>query len=121
MASLDTTIETSGQASGPPLPSGTVTASGQSAPVNVRSSARWLRLQLNVTAASGTTPSLTVTPQDSLDGGVTWNNLTAFTAATGVTRQVLNIAAPFGALLRFDYAVSGTTPSFTFQIDGVTR
>lgn len=105
----------------PAVPSSTITASGNSGIINVRDTSQNLRLQLNVTAVSGTTPSLTVTPQDSIDGGVTWNNLTPFTAATAVGRQVLNVAGPYGYLLRFNYAVSGTTPSFTFQIDGIAR
>lgn len=75
------------------------------------------RLKLNVTAASGTNPTLTVQMQTSPDNA-TWTNLgAAFTQATGVTSQ----SQIFSGVDRFIRAVStlgGTTPSFTFSVDG---
>lgn len=122
MANFDSNYENLNPAPGPAIPSNTITASGNSGNINARNNAQNLRVQLNVTAVSGTTPSLTVTLQDSVDGGANWNNLSpAFTPVTAVGRQVINIPAPYGYLLRANYAVSGTTPSFTFQIDGVAR
>jgi hypothetical protein len=99
------------------LPSTTATASGNggavpSGPYNT------FRLTLDVTAASGTTPSLTVTIQTSADGSTGWTTLgTAFNAATAVSnqRKVLSGADRF---VRASYTISGTTPSFTFSVTG---
>lgn len=76
---------------------------------------------LNITAASGTDPSMTVTMQDSPDG-VTWYNVPsgAFTAATGTGTQRL-VLANVGPYVRASVSVSGTTPSFTtsLQVTGI--
>lgn len=89
-----------------------------------------LRVQLNVTASSGTTPSLTLVIQDSLDG-VNWNAIGTFTAVTGNGPQVQNIslrgdaqptgfAWPFNARqVRVQWTITGTTPSFTFVVNAV--
>jgi hypothetical protein len=75
-----------------------------------------LRAQLNVTAASGTTPTLDVVIEDTLDGS-TWNTIGTFTQATTTTRQVINVTTPFSDTLRVRWTVGGTTPSFTFAVD----
>lgn len=71
---------------------------------------------LHVTAASGTTPSMTVKFQDSGDG-TNWVDIPsgAFTAATaaGSQRLVLNNV---GNLVRAVATITGTTPSFTFRV-----
>lgn len=69
---------------------------------------------LNVTAASGTTPTLDLTIQDSPDG-VTWYNRQAFTQVTGATTQSQRIEY-FGRFLRVNAVIGGTTPSFTFSV-----
>lgn len=79
-----------------------------------------VRLALAVTAASGTTPSMTVTVQTSYDNGATdpWRTAgSAFPAvtATGTTRQSF---AGCDRFVRASYAITGTTPSFTFSITG---
>lgn len=74
-----------------------------------------LRAQLRVTAASGTTPTLNVIIQDSLDG-TNWNTIGTFAQATAATREVINIQTPFGPFLRAQYTIGGTTPSFTFEV-----
>lgn len=80
-----------------------------------------LRLQLNVTAASGTTPTLDVVIEDSLDGGTTWNTVGTFAQKTAVAREVINITAPFTPTLRARWTVGGTTPSFTFALVSYSR
>lgn len=79
-----------------------------------------LRAVLNVTAASGTTPSLTVNVQTSYDNGDTdaWHTVASFTAATatGVQRKTFAI----DRYVRVTYTVSGTTPSFTIGVTGET-
>lgn len=90
-----------------------------------------LRVQSDVTAASGTTPSLTVVIEDSLDGGMNWNTVGTFTAQTIASRQVQQIAVsgvaqtagfvwPFNyRKVRARWTITGTTPSFTFSVKAV--
>ena len=87
-----------------------------------------LRVQSDVTAVSGTTPSLTMLIQDSVDGGVNWNTIGTFTAQTAVNRQVIQIAIsgvaqsagfawPFNyRKIRCSWTISGTTPSITSSV-----
>lgn len=75
-----------------------------------------LRVQLNVTAASGVAPTLDVLIQDTLDG-TNWNTVASFTQATAATREVINVTAPFTDTLRVRWVVAGTSPSFTFAVD----
>ncbi|TFD74724.1 hypothetical protein [Cryobacterium fucosi] len=79
--------------------------------------AKTIRAQLNVTAASGTVPTLDVTIQDSIDGGATWNTVGTFTQKTAASREVINVTIPFSNTLRAAWTIAGTTPSFTFAID----
>lgn len=74
-----------------------------------------LRCQVNITAVSGTTPTLNITLEDSLDGG-NWNTVITFTQATGITREVKDLTTPFARRLRLKWVIAGTTPSFTFNI-----
>jgi hypothetical protein len=80
-----------------------------------------LRAQLNVTAASGTTPTLDVVIEDSVDGGVTWNTVGTFTQKTAVAREVINVTVPFADSLRVRWTVGGTTPNFTFAVHWVAQ
>lgn len=91
------------------------TASGSSAAAAGYAGAKTLRAQLEVTAASGTSPTLNVTIEDSLDG-VNWNIVGTFAAKTGVGREVINVTSPFADRLRVSWAIGGTTPSFTFGV-----
>lgn len=77
---------------------------------------------LNVTAASGTSPTCTVKLQTSDDGGTTWYDLpnAAFTAATAVTRQAIQVSI-FGNLIRAAWTIGGTTPSFTFTVNALCK
>lgn len=91
------------------------TANGNGNPVAVGRN-HTLRASLRVTAAAGTTPSLTVTLQTSEDG-VTWRNLQAFAAATGVSTQRLAVSG-LDRFVRASWAITGTTPSLTFAVGG---
>ncbi len=73
------------------------------------------RVQLDVTASAGTSPTLDVVVEDTLDGG-TWNAVGTFTQRVGVGRQVLNLATPFSDRLRVRWTIGGGTPSFTFAV-----
>lgn len=78
--------------------------------------AKTLRLQLNVTAVSGTNPTLDVLVEDTLDG-TNWNTLVTFTQATGATREVKNLTTQFAPQIRVSWTIGGTaTPTFTFSV-----
>ena len=93
-----------------------ITASGNEAGGH-SSVADSLSVQVNVTAVSGTTPSLTVSVAWSNDG-VTYgqaNPVDALAAITTVTGLVARFTVK-GAYYQIAWTVSGTTPSFTATI-----
>lgn len=96
-------------------PPGTRTASG-SGGAAVSAHRTDARLTLDVTAVSGTSPTMTVTVETAGDG-VTWSAVGTFTAvtATGTQRKTF-----FGLdqYVRVSWTVGGTTPSFTFSVIG---
>lgn len=94
----------------------TATANGTTQVAN-SGDAEAMRIQLAVTAASGTTPTLDVVIEDSLDG-TNWNTIGTFTQKTTTSREVINITTPFADKVRARWTIAGTTPSFTFAIDG---
>lgn len=72
---------------------------------------------LNVTAHSGTTPTLDVKFQDSPDG-VIWTDVpsgafTQVTTTNSATRLALSSVGPF---LRVVQTLGGTTPSYTYDL-----
>jgi hypothetical protein len=73
-----------------------------------------LRVQLDVTAVSGTTPTLDCVVEDTHDG-VSWNTIGTFTQKTAVAREVINVTTPFTDRVRVRWTIGGTTPSFTFS------
>jgi hypothetical protein len=75
-----------------------------------------IRAQLNVTAASGTAPTLNVLVEDTIDG-VNYNTIGTFAQKTAAGREVINITTPFSETLRVSWTIAGTTPSFTFSVD----
>lgn len=99
-----------------PVASASRTASGNSGVLGGHYGAySSIRAQLEVTAASGTTPTLDVTIEDTLDG-TSFNTIGTFTQATGTTREVINITSTFGDRLRVAWALGGTAPDFTFSV-----
>lgn len=97
------------------LASGARTASADAAGVAGFAAAAILVMQLNVTVASGTAPTLDVVVQDTTDG-TNYDTIATFTQATGVTREVKRLATPFTDKLRVSYTIGGVTPSFTFAV-----
>lgn len=81
-------------------------------------------MQIVVSAASGTTPTLTPTWEHSIDGGTTAYTVVAFTQKT-TTGNELKVEAEveaataevYGDCMRVSYVIGGTTPSFTFRMD----
>lgn len=101
------------------LASGAVTATGQSTGIDVGGAAT-LRAQVQVTAVSGTTPSITVTIQTSHDNGSTdaWRTAgAAYTALTAVGNSPYQCFV-VDRYVRVSYVVSGTTPSLTVDVVG---
>lgn len=96
-------------------PSAARGANGAGAAVAV-GTAHTARLTLNVTAVGGTTPSLTVSVQTSSDG-TNWRALASYAAATGTGPQRLSVSG-LDRFLRVSWAITGTTPSFTFNVAG---
>lgn len=101
------------------LASAALTASGQSAAVDV-GGAGVLRAKVQVTAVAGTTPSITPTIQTSHDAGVTdpWRTAgAAYTALTAVGSSPYQSFA-VDRYIRVSYVISGTTPSLTTTVVG---
>lgn len=73
-----------------------------------------LIVYVDATAVSGTTPSLTVTYQSSPDN-VNWYDNTLGTAITTTGKQIIKVPTCAGNFGRLSYAITGTTPSFTFS------
>ena len=96
--------------------SGAKTASGQTSALTGYGVVNTMRLQLAATAVSGTTPTLTVVVEDTLDGGTNWNQVGTFTQVTATGAQVINISQPFSDTIRVRWTIGGTTPSFTFSV-----
>lgn len=88
------------------------TVSGDSGAFNGYGPASTLRLQLDVTAGTGT---LDVVIEDTLDG-TAWNTIATFSQKTAVAREVINITIPFADRIRARWTIGGTTPSFTFSV-----
>ncbi|MDQ3760981.1 MAG: hypothetical protein M3460_04580 [Actinomycetota bacterium] len=91
------------------------TATGNSGTLSGYGGANTLRAQLDVTAASGTSPTLDVVIQDTLDG-TNWNTVGTFAQKTATGREVINVTTAFADRLRVLYTIGGTTPSFTFSV-----
>lgn len=91
------------------------TASGNSDEQTGYGSAEDLRVQLDVTAASGTSPTLNVVVEDTLDG-TNWNTIGTFAQRTAAGREVINISSVFTDRLRVRWTIAGTTPSFTYSV-----
>lgn len=74
------------------------------------------RLTLDVTARSGTTPTLDVAVQTSGDG-TTWSTVASFAQKTnvGAERKVFSGLDEF---VRVTWTLAGTTPNFTFKVSG---
>jgi hypothetical protein len=101
------------------VPSAARTTSGQATGVIGGDTGDNFSLQLIVTAASGTTPTLDVTVQWSMDGS-TWSPAETpdiFSQVTATTSKVkvFPVKAPN---YRISYTIGGTTPSFTFTVLG---
>lgn len=99
--------------------SGAVTSTSQSSLFSIGTGDD-LAVMLDVTAVSGTSPNMTVSVQWSNDGS-TWftaDPADAFTALTAAGK-VTKLFTVKGLYARLNYALTGTTPSFTFSAHSI--
>jgi len=104
------------------IPSATRTATGNVELNDPWGQAKTIHAGLRVTAASGTSPSMTVTVQSTIDD-TNWDTILTFTAATAATHERKSASiydstpVHWGNRLRVVWTITGTTPSFTFFIN----
>ena len=116
-----------------PLTSAARTTSGNSQPIAIED-AKEFAVFLEVTAVSGTTPTLDVKLQVYDEINEQWHDLATlalgdavgatpanFAQVTATGRQARYRDKPMGALLRVDYTIGGTSPSFTFSVSMVVK
>lgn len=95
-------------------------AAGDSGTLAGYGGASTLRVQLDVTAASGTAPTLDVQIEDTLDGA-NWNKLASFAQRVATGREVVDVSTPFAGRLRVSWTIAGALPSFTFSVIAVSQ
>jgi hypothetical protein len=94
---------------------GAITATATSAKVNAGGYGT-VKAYLNITAASGTTPTLDVKFQDSYDGTNYVDVASGAFAQKTTTNSSSLVLSNVGPYLRAVQTVAGTTPSFTFDL-----
>lgn len=103
-----------------PVASAARTANGDSGWLNSEEFVA-LILKLDVTAASGTTPTLDVHIDTAEDSSGTNNRLVAsFAQKTGVSAERKSFAG-LDKYYRVRWVVGGTTPNFTFSVAGESK
>lgn len=97
------------------LASAARTASGNSGPIAAAGKIAEILLMVHCTAASGTTPTLDVSLEQSADGS-SWSAITGSSATqlTAAGNRVIAARATAN-YVRVVYTIGGTTPSFTFS------
>jgi hypothetical protein len=101
------------------LPKQTITASGNTVSYEISDYDKFVAT-LDVTAVSGTSPTLDVIIEESADGNL-WTTLASFTQKTVVGTEVIRVTNPFHNKLRVKHTVGGTTPSFTAEMKVTLR
>jgi hypothetical protein len=97
-----------------PVAAETATANGASVD-NGAASLKGGAAHLHISAKAGTTPTITVKVQHSVDDSV-WVDLVTFTAATGETSERIEVTGTVNRYLRAIWTIGGTGPSFTFAV-----
>jgi hypothetical protein len=112
--------QTQAYKSTPILTSAARTATGQSTAFD-EGSLDTISVMVDVTAVSGTSPTMTVNVEWSWDN-VSWftaDPVDAFTAITATGKKVKQFTIK-GLYARLNYVIGGTTPSFTFSATAIT-
>lgn len=117
-------VNSAGYREGVMLSSTALTASGTTTAVHGFGRFSLANFLLTCPTVTGTSPSLTVTIEGSIDGGASWYTLvsmTAITAAGNTTKvwsDVRGTTAQFlPDTLRGNYVITGTTPSLTCALE----
>jgi hypothetical protein len=72
---------------------------------------------LTVNGASGTSPTLNVVVEQSVDGGQNWTNKLTFAQRTGAGSETLQLTQPHQDQIRVRWTIGGTgSPSFDFSV-----
>lgn len=100
------------------LPSAARTTSGESGVIDLGFADEAI-VFLDVTAVSGTAPTLDVKIQVADPNGA-YYDLASFTQVTAVGRQARQISN-FGQKAKIVYTIGGTTPSFTFSVTAISK
>lgn len=79
-----------------------------------------IEAQLAVTAASGTTPTLDLRLETTVDG-TNWDTVAAFPQQTGTVAARGKAFGPIGRKCRWAWTIGGTTPSFTCSVSAKAR
>jgi len=90
-------------------------ATGAATAVSGFAAAKNLVLQLEVTAASGTLPTLDVIVSDTVDG-TNYNTIATFAQKITTGLEIIRLATPFTNTLKVSWTIAGTNPSFTFSV-----
>lgn len=98
-------------------PSAARTASEYGSGYDAERAGRSVTGALDVTAASGTAPTLLVTLESSETGGEDddWSRIAAFPSCSGITKLWLN-GYSAARYVRARWEISGDAPSFTFEV-----
>lgn len=75
------------------------------------------QLTLNVTAVSGSAPTLSVAIESSIDGTTGWRTIDSFAAVSAVGVQTKRFAGS-DQFLRTAWTITGGSPAFTFAVSG---
>ena len=100
-----------------PIPSAARTASGVHNLDSLAADWDTMTLYIDVTAVTGTTPTLDVV-YEVADAQGNWYTHTSFTQATAATTELKVVTPPIGIRSRLSWTIAGTdTPTFTFTVD----
>lgn len=100
------------------LPAAARTTSGNSGAFNLYDHDELL-VFLNVTGASGSSPTLDVKVQTQDPAGE-WYELESFTQKTEAGKEARAVTC-FGENIRIAYIIGGSSPSFTFGVTAVAK
>lgn len=98
----------------------TTSGNTEASPINV-AKLKESSFFLDVTAASGTSPTLDVVIKTKDPASGKWFELTSFTQATGIKTEIKSIANGLGSEIAVFYTIGGTSPSFTFSLGAVLK
>lgn len=102
---------------------GTLTATG-SATAFTTTEFDYVGVFINITAHSGSSPTIVVSLETSFDGGTTWFTLASGSSLNSNTSQQIVVSTPtyvMGPLCKVSYTLGGGTPSFTLTVDVAAR